>query len=290
MASERHHARSGSAGTADSGPSFRSVQKGVFCKEGEYWTIGYGGNAFRLKDTRGLGYLAHLLRHPAVEFHVLDLVGGIASRREEDESSQSVHGLARRAEDLEKAGIHITSLGDAGEMLDEQAKVAYRRRLAELREEFEEAKELGNVERAEHAEKEIDALTRELSRAVGLGGRNRRAASASERARQTITKAIKAVLERIAQSDSQLGDIFSRCIKTGNFCSYEPDPDFPIAWEVAATHADSTVEPAEPPVASSDPAPARGPHPQARPVMLEVSPFSLAERTAFVGRESEGSA
>src|ERR1700731_385265 len=190
MASERHHVRSGSASTADSGASFRSAQKGVFFKEGEFWTVGYGGNAFRLKDTRGLGYLAHLLRHPAVEFHVLDLFGGIASQRE-DESSQSVHGLPRKAEDLEKAGIHITGLGDAGELLDDQAKVAYRRRLSELREESEEAKEFGNVERAEQAEQEIDGLTRELSRAVGLGGRNRRAASASGRARQKINKTIK---------------------------------------------------------------------------------------------------
>ena len=136
-------------------------------------------------------------------------------------------GLPRGDEDLEKAGIHIGSLGDAGEMLDEQAKVAYRRRLSELREELEEAKELGNVERAEQAEEEIDALTRELSRAVGLGGRNRRAASASERARQSITKTIKAVVERIAQSDAALGDILSRCIRTGTFCSYQPDPDLP---------------------------------------------------------------
>jgi hypothetical protein len=93
----------------------------VFRKEGEYWTVRYG-KAFRLKDTRGLGYLAHLLRHPAVEFHVLDLVGGIAGQREEDETSPSTHGLPRGDEELEKAGIHITSLGDAGEMLDEQAK------------------------------------------------------------------------------------------------------------------------------------------------------------------------
>src|ERR1700726_4638101 len=222
MASERHHARSGSAGTADLGPSFRSVQKGVFCKEGEYWTIGYGGNAFRLKDTKGLGYLAHLLRHPAVEFHVLDLFGGIASQHEEDENNRGAHGLPRGGEDLEKAGIHNTGLGDAGEMLDDQAKVSYRRRLSELREELEGAKELGNVERAEKAEEEIDALTSELSRAVGLGGRDRRAASASERARQTITKTIKSVAERIAQSDAQLADILSRCIKTGTFCSYQP--------------------------------------------------------------------
>src|ERR1700674_4840582 len=242
----------------------------IFRKEGEYWAIGYGRKSSRLKDTKGLGSLAHLLRHPGVEFHVLDLAGGIASQREKDEASQSMHGLPRGAEDLEKAGIHITSLGDAGEMLDEQAKVAYRRRLAELREEFEEAKELGNVERAEHAEKEIDALTRELSRAVGLGGRNRRAASASERARQTINKAIKSVLDRIAQSDATLGEIFSRCIKTGTFCSYQPDPDFPVAWEFAQT----STEPGEQPTSSADPVPAHADHRQAPPVVLAVSPFS----------------
>src|SRR6202140_5195719 len=180
-----------SAGSGDRATGSRSSENGIFRNEGEFWTVGYGGKTFRLKDTKGLGYLVHLLRYPGVEFHVLDLVGGIASQREDDEIGKSSQGLPRGAEDLEKAGIHVTSLGDAGEMLDEQAKVAYRHRLSELREELEETKKLGNVERAEQAEQEIDALTAELSRAVGLGGRNRRAISASERARQTIGKTIK---------------------------------------------------------------------------------------------------
>ncbi len=291
MPRETRSARPGSAGVGDGRPSVRVVQKGVFRKEGEYWTVGYGGKSFRLKDSKGLGYLAHLLRHPSVEFHVLDLAGGIAGQRDDNEAGQSEQGLPQGDEELEKAGIHIGSLGDAGEMLDEQAKVAYRRRLSELREGLEEAKERGNVERAEQAEQEIDALARELSRAVGLGGRNRRAISASERARQSVGKTIKSVLERIAQSDATLGDFFSRCIKTGTFCSYEPDPEFPIAWEFAATDSDTTIEPTEQqPSSSDDPAPARTDHRQVPPVVLEVSPFSLAERTAFVGRESEGSA
>jgi hypothetical protein len=83
-----------------------------------------------------------------------------------------------------------------------------------------------------------------------------------------------------------LGDIFARCIKTGTFCSYEPNPEFPIAWEFAAT----TIEPAEQPTSSDNPALARADHRQVLAVVLDVSPFSLAERTAFVGRESEGSA
>jgi hypothetical protein len=115
----------------------------VFRKEGEYWTVSRGGNAFRLKDSRGLGYLAHLLHDPGTRFHVLDLVGGTAGEREADEGNR----LARGAEDLDRAGIHIAGLGDAGEMFDEQAKVAYRQRLSELSEELDEAKEQGNVER-----------------------------------------------------------------------------------------------------------------------------------------------
>src|ERR1700730_7220190 len=114
----------------------------IFRKEGEYWTLGYGDKFFRLKDTKGLGYLAHLLHHPATKFHVLDLAGKIAGQCGTDETSRSGHGLPRGEEDFDRIGMHITGLGDAGEMLDEQAKVAYWRRLSELREELEEAKEL----------------------------------------------------------------------------------------------------------------------------------------------------
>ncbi len=195
-----------------------------------------------------------------------------------------MRGSPRGDGELEKAEMHITGLGDAGEMLDEQAKAAYRRRLSELRKELEAAKEVGNPERAEQMEQEIDALTRELSRAVGLGGRNRRAASASERARQSITKSIKSVLERIAQSDATLGDLLSRCIKTGSFCSYHPDPDFPFAWEFAETNTEPTEQ--RPP--RGDPVGARADRRPPPPVILDVSPFSFAERTAFAGRETEG--
>jgi hypothetical protein len=262
-------------------------EQAIFRKDGEYWTIGRAGNAFRLKDTKGLGYLAHLLRHPALEFHVLGLAGAGVSQRGAGETSQSGQGLRRGHEDLEKAGIQTGSPGDGGGILDEQAKAAYRRLLSELREELEEAKQRGNVGRAEKAEQEIDALTSELSRAVGLRGRNQRAASASERARQNITKTIRAVVERIAQSDARLGDIFSRCVKTGNFCSYQPDPDFPIAWVFAGTDAGSTIEPAQQSTSSDDTVPACADRSQSAPAVLDVSPFSFAEPTAFVGRKTE---
>ncbi|HEY2484906.1 MAG TPA: AAA family ATPase [Candidatus Binataceae bacterium] len=263
-----------------------TAQKGVFRKAAGYWTVGYGESASRLKDTRGLWYLAYLLRHPHTEFHALDLFGGIAGQREEEESSQAIQSLPERPDDLEKAGIHISGPSDAGEMLDEQAKAAYRSRVSELHEELEEAKRLGKVDRAEQVEEEIDALTRELSRAVGLAGRNRRAASASERARQSVTKSIKSTLERIAQIEATVGDHLMRCIKTGNFCAYRPDPGSSFAWEFAETLAEST----ETPTPKSDPLAVQTVAEPEAPVVLDTSPFPLAERTGFVGRDAERAA
>src|SRR5215510_14941216 len=88
MAQKMPNAPDNSPIAGDSKPGLRSVQHGVFRKEGGYWTVGYGGNTVRLKDTRGLGYIAHLLRHPGAEFHVLDLYGGMARPRAEDETSR----------------------------------------------------------------------------------------------------------------------------------------------------------------------------------------------------------
>ena len=140
-----------------------------------------------------------------------------------------------RNEDLEKAGIHITNWGTRARCSTSKPRSLTDAGSPSCEKSWRKPRTCGNVERAEQAEEEIAALTREISRAVGLGGRDRRAASASERARQTITKTIKAVLERIAQSDATFADMFSRCIKTGTFCSYQPDADLPIAWEFAAT-------------------------------------------------------
>src|ERR1700685_1916269 len=106
MPRETRTPRLGLTGVGDAKPSARAVQRGVFRKEGEYWTVGSAAKPFRLKESRGLGYIAHLLRHPGTEFHVLDLAGGIAGQREDDEPGQN-KSLPRGDQDLEKAGIHI---------------------------------------------------------------------------------------------------------------------------------------------------------------------------------------
>jgi hypothetical protein len=123
------------------------------------------------------------------------------------------------------------SLGDAGELLDAQARAAYRHRLDDLRSELEAARACNDPGRAGRAQHEIEILTGELARAVGLGGRERRAGSHAERARVNVTRAITLALAKIAAERPDLGQHFARTVKTGTFCAYVPDPRVPTTWE-----------------------------------------------------------
>jgi signal transduction histidine kinase/CheY-like chemotaxis protein len=189
-------------------------------REGDYWTIAYAGSLFRLRDAKGLEYLARLLERPGSELHVLDLV--------------SMPGGGEAGAD---AGLSIASDSDAGPLLDESAKAAYRARLRELDEELADATRAGDAQAAARAEEEIHALAGQLAQAVGLGGRDRRAASASERARINVTRALKAVIDKVATSHPDLARHLRASLKTGVFCSYSPHPGVPDDWTVGRDEA-----------------------------------------------------
>ena len=46
----------------------------VFRREGDYWTVIFDGHTVRVRDLKGMRYLARLLADPGREYHVLDLV------------------------------------------------------------------------------------------------------------------------------------------------------------------------------------------------------------------------
>jgi len=162
----------------------------LFALNGENWTVGYAGATFSLRASKGLAYIHRLLGNPREEIHSLDLLSGLGTQ-----FTPEIPSAETSATDTD---LSVGRLGDAGEMLDSKAKQDYRRKLLELRENLEDVRERGDVERAEEIESEIEFLAREISRAVGLGGRDRRAGSAAERARLNVTRAIKAALQKIS--------------------------------------------------------------------------------------------
>ena len=44
-------------------------------REGEYWTIAFDGNVVRLRDAKGIRYLARLLERPGERLRAIDLTG-----------------------------------------------------------------------------------------------------------------------------------------------------------------------------------------------------------------------
>jgi hypothetical protein len=164
-------------------------------REGDVWRLEAGASSVRVRHSRGLELLARLVERPGEELHVLALASD--------------------------AGGALVE-GDAGELLDPQAVRAYKDRLRALEAELEEAEDAHDLGRKARLDREREALEGELSRAVGLGGRGRPAASATERARVNVQRRLKDAVARIAEADAALGAHLTTSVHTGTYCCFRP--------------------------------------------------------------------
>lgn len=196
----------------------------TFLSEGDQWAISYDGATVRVRDAKGLRYLARLLGDPGREHHVADLLVAAAGEVSPAQAAE-LGTVGRTGVDL------LEALGDAGEVLDSRAKEEYRRRLEELRAEREEAVALGDAERAARAEEEIDFISRELAAAYGLGGRARKDADSGERLRKAVSNRIRDSIIKLQRVHPVLGRHLDNAVRTGVFCSYVPEK--PVSWKVS---------------------------------------------------------
>ncbi len=161
---------------------------------GSSWLITIADRSVLAPSVRGMPLLARLAARPHIEIHSLELVAGEAE----------------------------TDSGDAGELLDDKARSAYRNRLSVLADKLEDAEARGDVDGAETIRDEHETLLKELSRAVGLGGRVRRAGAATERARVTAQRRLREAIRKIGELDPELAEHLDGAIRTGTFCVYRP--------------------------------------------------------------------
>lgn len=185
-----------------------SAPQAVFRSEGDMRTIGWGDTTVVVRDLKGLRYVARLIAEPGREFHATQLV---------------------RLE----AGSDPRAPVDTGlPVLDETAKAAYRRRLVDIEEDIADALVANDLGRAELAERDRDYLVAELQRAAGLGGRDRSVLDHGERARVSATRSIRYALERLAEFSPVVAAHLRQHVRTGIYCSYEPDALHPVDWIV----------------------------------------------------------
>ena len=193
-------------------------QTSLFRRDGEYWTVGYRGLVVTLRDSKGLRDLGRLLANPGREFHVLDLMADGTGARSIPPSQAA------------EAGLAIQGWGEP--VIDQAARVHYQRRITELEQEIEEAQEQGDGEASAAAREELDALITQLTAAYGLAGRPRRAPDPIERARKAVSRRLRHAMSRIARAHPRLGRHLAASIRTGEFCSYQPERA--IVWSVHA--------------------------------------------------------
>ncbi|WP_412740501.1 ATP-binding protein [Krasilnikovia sp. MM14-A1259] len=175
----------------------------VFRREGEVWTLRYAGRSVQLRDAKGLRDLATLLAVPGQEVPAARLLAGVEA------PAQQLGG---------------------DEVIDQQARAAYKKRLAELDEQIAEAEDDNDAGRLERYGAERAALIDELARAYGLGGRVRRLGDTGERARSTVTARIRDALRRIDRTHPELGAHLRASVITGRACAYRPAA--PLRWEL----------------------------------------------------------
>jgi len=192
------------------------VEPRTFRCEGEYWTLAFAGRFCRLRDAKGLHHIAYLLGRPGEHVTVGELLA-------------TLDGHARSGA-AGPATASPAALGDAGPRLDARARAAYRHRLANLRAEREDAERSNDPARVAAARAEMEFIGDELAAAIGLGGRDRRAASGAERARLTVTKRIKDAVARVQEQHPALGEHLVRTVRTGLVCAYVPGADDPGPW------------------------------------------------------------
>ncbi|HEY7146736.1 MAG TPA: hypothetical protein VH637_21040, partial [Streptosporangiaceae bacterium] len=182
-------------------------------RDGDLWLLTHGPDQVRMPDSLGLHYLDLLIRSPGTELTALRLV--------------QLAGVTGAAPGASRAGggpdgLHEVTSGAGDEMLDAQARAAYRRRLAAIDEELAEAEAWHDGERASRLRAERDFLVQEITAAAGLGGRTRRLGSESERARVNVTRALRTAIARIRDRAPGAADYLDRAVRTGTRCSYRP--------------------------------------------------------------------
>jgi len=185
----------------------------AFRLEGDRWFLSYGGVEARVTDSLGMRDLAAFLANPDRSFHVADLAAGVFA------GSVGPAGQSSRI----AAGTTGNGASRPAPDFDALARDEYRARLAEL----DGIEGTGDPVRVSLARAERDFIEGELADAAGPAG-GETEADPVERARRAVAARIRLSLDRIDDAHPPLGRHLRHSVRTGTFCSYEPE--IPTRW------------------------------------------------------------
>ena len=174
--------------------------KGVFVRRGDMWELSFKNTKAIIKDAKGLHDLVKMLAEPGKEFHCSVLMESAL----ENES-----------------GIEAS---------DARAKTDYQQKIRALQYEIGEAEAMNDQAKLTELQETYDRLLEHLSASMGLAGKSRTIGSAVEKARAAVTWRIRNAIKKIEKAHPSLGKHLSVSVKTGTFCSYNPETA--IHWQL----------------------------------------------------------
>jgi hypothetical protein len=171
----------------------------AFERGDDAWDLVVAGRRAPLPDLVGVDHLVRLVEHAGRELTAIELSGAGGA--------------------LDGGGYDI---------LDRATIDALRRRVNTIDAEIARARRRGKLDRVTMLEAERSQLEDELRRGLGRGGRSRRFATPGERARTSVTKALKRAVAAVTTIDPDVGAHFADSLVTGTRCCYRPAPDSPL--------------------------------------------------------------
>jgi TolB-like protein len=180
----------------NSHPSSTAIEN-LFVKELTGWKLSFENSAIQLPEIKGFYDIQKMLSQPRQLFHCAELMGNVVSEKGE-------------------------------KLFDTKAKKQYEKKIVELQADIREAEQRSDFSQLEKLQDEYDKLIEYLSQSLGIRGKVRESNNPVEKARSAVTWRIRSAIAKIESCHPQLGAHLSNAIKTGSFCSYQPDRD--LTW------------------------------------------------------------
>ncbi|HTH07235.1 MAG TPA: hypothetical protein VL916_15245 [Ilumatobacteraceae bacterium] len=167
---------------------------------GPFWTVDFEGRSIVVRASKGMRDILRLVVANGKELHCTDL----AEVRAEQATT--------------------------GDVIDAAARGDYERRIRDLQDDIDDAERSNDYARSYRMQVELDALIEHLTATLGQGGKIRRGSDTTERARTAVTHRLRTTIRQLHKAHPTLGRHLDQAIKTGAYCSYQPER--PTLWTV----------------------------------------------------------
>jgi hypothetical protein len=207
-----------------------------FLREATTWEISFGDEVCRLKTMIGLDYIAVLLQNPLKAIRareLLSVAGGLPASSSAEYAATSLRdgGFAEKNEDQ---GDRYSDQSDFGDykLLDDDARRNVDRRLADIDREMVYSQDMRDAQKVNALQQEALELKSYLRGSRDLFRRPRAFASENEKARTSITNALKRAYEGIGKQAPKTALHLKSNIGTGSEFMYL---DASSSWKVRRT-------------------------------------------------------